>query len=721
MATFTSVDYDPFAAPQQAPADTGSGPLRVTVKPQRKFTPVDYDPFAQPNQPSQPNQPVQAPNPVFAETEEDVRRLEQQMQPQVEPPSQWRSGGLGALQGMTFNFGDELAGGVNAGIDYITGQAPNGIGQAYEARLASARRQIAEAEKANPGTFLAGQVGGGIATLPFTPVRAGVAGGMATGAMYGALSGAGAGEGLAGRAAGAGIGAGVGGAVGAAVPVVIGGVTAAARGISNAASNGTAIARGIMSPETEAARRIENAISRDASSLYGKNMDAAGLARAQQGGQPVRVVDMGGETTRALARSSANTSPEGRQVLEKTAQDRFQTQGARAVEFVQKLIGTVGDAGARLISLQAAARAANRARYARPYAEGASGVWDSTLARMASAPAMVKAIRDATRRSANKAAADGFKPVLNPFVVGADDTIAMKAGMSPSLEFWDVVKQNLDDQIEAAARAGEKGERAILIELRNAMRDHLDNLIPSYAAARKGAAAAFGAEDALEAGQKFVSSSMSNHDARRQLAKMSKPERALFAEGFASELIEKINATSDKRNVINQIWSTPRARERIYMALGKERGDQVEAFVRVENIMDMLRTALGNSTTVRQMTEAGMAGGAVSYYQGEFSLENMMIGGLMAQAFRRGTAKIDEKVARKVAEMLASDDPAMVQRAAAMVAKNKPLMQVVKDTEDRLTKALSAPINDNVAQPVAQALVPGMRSAASAPEQQREP
>lgn len=715
MASFVAVDHDPFA-----PAgDTGSGPLVVTVAPNRrasgKLVPVDHDPFS--------GAALDLPGVKVAETEADVQRLEAEMAPPAHPaPSQGKSALYGGFQAATFNTGDEIASGLNAGIDYLTGQAPDGIGAAYDKRLADARRQMAEAEQANPGSFLGGQIAGGIATIPFTPFRAGVAGGLATGALYGGLSGAGAGEGVGGRLAGAGVGAAVGGAVGAAAPIVISGIGSAARGAGNAISNATGIVRGALNPEAEAGRRVVGALARDAK-IGGSQLDDAGLAAAQAAGQPVRVADMGGETTRALARSAANTSPEGKAALGKMTSDRFETQGNRVIEFVQRLAGTKGDAGARREGLQAAAKAANKGAYGRAYAEGASGVWDATLQRLAQAPAVLKEIRDAVRRSANKAASQGFRPVQNPFVE-TQAGLAMKPGMSPSLQFWDVVKQGLDDQIEALGRAGAKSERADLIALRNSLRQHLDDLVPSYSAARRGAAAAFEAEDALEAGGKFISSSMSNHDARRALAKMTGPERALFGEGFAAALIEQVSKTGDRRNVINQIWGTARARERIEIALGKDKAAELEMFVRVENIMDMLRGAVsGNSTTVQQLAAMGLAGGATySGFKGDASASNFAVGAAIGALLKRGSMKIDGNVAQRVAEMLASENPEMVRKAAAIVAKSKTFSEGIREAEDRVTKVISSAANENVARPLEVTVRPlvGMRSGAAAEEDSGE-
>lgn len=625
-------------------------------------------------------------------------------------PSRLRSGLMGAAQGVTFNFADEIAAGLNAGVDYVTGQAPDGIVDAYNRRAKDIRGQFAEAEKENPGTFLAGQIGGGIATIPFTPVKAGIAGGAATGALYGALSGAGAGEGVGGTIAGVGTGAAVGGALGAAVPAAIGGAKALYGKAREAAGGATGMVRGAISPESEAARRVQAALARDAS-LGGNQLDDAAVAAAQNAGQPVRVADMGGETTRALARSSANTSPEGRQIIQSVTDERFSTQNPRTVEFVQKLVGTSGDAGATRESLQAAARVANRAAYGRAYAQGAANVWDDTLAQFAQAPAVQAEIRDATRRSANKAASQGFKPAANPFVINEAGDIVMKPGVTPSLQFWDVVKQGLDDQVDALIRKGAKGEANDIRALRDGLRQHLDDIVPDYGVARRGAAAAFDAEDALEAGQKFVTSNIANNDARRAFAKMSEPERKLFAEGFASDLIEKINKTGDRRNVINQIWGTPRARERIEIAMGKEKAKEFEAFVNIETTMDMLRSAVsGNSTTARQLAEIGLAGGGAAFsYNGDPETGMKM---MLVAALSRGQRAIDARVAQKVAEMLVSDNPDMVRKAAAMAAKNPTMLQAIKSANDYMTKAISPAVNENVARPLEVTVRPyvGMRS-----------
>ncbi|MCK1465776.1 hypothetical protein IVB34_47710 [Bradyrhizobium sp. 2] len=92
---------------------------------------------------------------------------------------------------------------------------------------------------------------------------------------------------------------------------------------------------------------------------------------------------------------------------------------------------------------------------------------------------------------------------------------------------------------------------------------------------------------------------------------MTPQERQLFQDGFVSRFVETLNQVGDRRNILNQIASSPAAREKLNVALGPQRAAELEAGLRVEGIMDLARNAVqGNSTTARQLAELGLAGGA---------------------------------------------------------------------------------------------------------------
>jgi hypothetical protein len=113
------------------------------------------------------------------------------------PPTMVDSGIRGARQGATFNFGDELAAisaaspipgknpdvpDVSFGPDLIAGGARllgekiapsifgTGGGEAYDETKARERARNEEAQRVNPGSYLTGEFGGALATLPVTPM-----------------------------------------------------------------------------------------------------------------------------------------------------------------------------------------------------------------------------------------------------------------------------------------------------------------------------------------------------------------------------------------------------------------------------------------------------------------------------------------------------------------------------------------------------------------------
>ncbi len=168
---------------------------------------------------------------------------------------------------------------------------------------------------------------------------------------------------------------------------------------------------------------------------------------------------------------------------------------------------------------------------------------------------------------------------------------------------------------------------------------------------------------------------------------MSATERQLFQDGFVSRFVETLNATGDRRNVLNQIASSPAAREKLYMVLGRNRAQELEAGLRVEGVMDMARTAVqGNSTTARQLAELGLAGGAggLGTY-GTYNLDPaQMTTAAVMGALLAGRRGIDQRVAQHVARMLTSNDPDVLARGIRAVARNERLMDALRTADRRL-------------------------------------
>lgn len=570
------------------------------------------------------------------------------------------------------------------------------FGERYSDNLMRERAMDDADRLQNPYARLGGQVVGLPATAMLMPA-VNVAGGAglaaqtanaaATGAAYGGLSGAVENDGgLAEKMKAAGIGAAAGAGLGAAAPSVIRGVGAGAGMLSSAMQPVTSALRGLAAPEGEAIRRVSAAMQRD-----GVQNPAAALAEMQGTGAPAIAADVGGETVRALSRSAANNSPEAREALTRVAQERFYGQGDRMAD----KIGSLGpaSAGKTVDEIQAAARAASKPAYAKAYQEGGLGVWNERLAELSQAPAIQEAIKSVVKTGANKTVIDGMPPVKNPFAVDESGMYRILADRKtgnvayPNLQFWDYVQRDLRGKMDVAYRQGNKDLGNDFRDLRSAILKEADTAVPSFASARQGAAKAFAAEDAMEAGQKFVTSKMKNEDAQKALMRMSAQDRELFAEGFRSDLIAKVRETADRRDVVNAIFGTEGARQRVRIALGPTQSREIEATLRAENAMDMLRGALGNSTTARQLVEMGLAGGAgagIGYYQGGGG--GAVAGALLGAGARKGKLLAENRTANEVGKILASGDAQKIGTLIKTAGKHDSMLRAIKSFEDQVAK-----------------------------------
>lgn len=588
----------------------------------------------------------------------------------------------------------------------VTGDSRGPVEKSYEQARDVARGVQKAAREQQPGYFLGGQLAGGfispgLAAAKGATVGARAARAASAGAIQGGLYGVGSGETAEDRALGGVTGAALGGTVGAAASPLMdaagiglqkaGGFIKSAYDALRAEINPTV---GKQIVNDEASKRIVLAQVKDIENR-GPAWAPEEATAASQAGIPRTIADTGGENMMALARSAANQSPSARETLTNLAQERFAGQSRRAADLIRTMTGG-RDAGAILEDLQAQARATNRPAYAKAYSDGSNGIWSPELERLAGSPAVRQAAIEASNSGQNRAIADGFG-AFNPGLQVTDDgrlIINGRGGVPtyPDMQFWDYTYRNLRDAGDAAFRGGRGSEGSALKTLSKQLRDELDSQVPSYQTARQGASAAFGAEDALEAGQKFVTAKGQNGDYARAMTKFNPAEKELFARGFASELSDRILELRDNQDVIKQAFLTsPASKQRINMALGSDRATQLEAYLRAEGLADRLRTSLGNSTTVRQFAEMGLAGAGTltlghGALEGEWDTKHLLTAGLLlgAAGFRHSTQKLDSSIASRIGEMLASSDPAVLHRGVQIVAKSQKLMGALRTAGDRI-------------------------------------
>lgn len=638
------------------------------------------------------NEPVSAPN-AGRSRFDDVGRGEAALR--------------GAGQGVTFNFGDELTGASAAsgitsqhplaraaapvvGMGRLGYEALAGEGDAtkrYQEAVERERELTKQAREQQPGAYTAGEIGGAVAIPAGGLLRASTLFGRAlrgagVGAGFGAISGAGEGETLPERVTKSATGGLVGAGVGAvAPPLVEGAVRAAGAAISTPVN----LIRGALNPQGAAEKAVGRAL------LEAGQADPTAVNRLTAGSlgpdSPAIAMDVLGQPGRNLARSASNLSGAAGDVLNQTLNPRLEQQVPRVTGWLRATFH-YPDVGAQQQAIDAVEKTVNKGLYRRAYTQGDKGVWSSELERLTSSPDIVAAMREAATKGKSRAVAEGFGGFNPGVTVDNGGIVTFQRGPTgqptyPNLQFWDYTKRALGDAESAAGRAGRKDEADYLGQLRRALVSELDQIVPAYSQARSGASKFFKAEHALEAGQKYVNENFANAETRRVLAGMSQTERQLFQDGFVSRLVETLGNIPDRADIVRRIYNTPNAKEKIVIALGPQRAAELEAMLRVENIMQQgLRAVQGNSTTALQIGMMGLAGATGGGFLG-FDPTASGISTALATAGKKG---IDARVANRIAELLTSNDPAALRKGAQMFASNKRLMEVLRALDSGAAK-----------------------------------
>ncbi len=129
-------------------------------------------------------------------------------------PSKLESAAGGLTQGLSLNFGDEISAGLGTAKDVLlTDKTLGDAGALYDEKVKAERQRLEELQKANPLSYGAGNVAGGVATAAVAPIGAGMSLAKA-GATAGAVAGFGHGEGLQDSLVQGGLGAATGAAAG---------------------------------------------------------------------------------------------------------------------------------------------------------------------------------------------------------------------------------------------------------------------------------------------------------------------------------------------------------------------------------------------------------------------------------------------------------------------------------------------------------------------------
>lgn len=532
----------------------------------------------------------------------------------------------GAVQGATFEFGDEISAGARA----LMALAPGGVtpGEQFEESVEEIRAKNEAARVAFPVASAVGTVvGAGGVTLAggaaLTAARGAATGGRiglgrlaALGAAEGAVVGAGAAEGVVERIRPA--------ATGAAVGAVAAPLVAGAGRLAGAAGSRALDITGLR-PSREAAGVVGRTVGRIIDPI--EERAEQGLAATLPEGQALAdAVDRLSETTRPLtimdidrnvaARARALTAVEGRakEEIPEFLAERVKGQGARVIDDAFALTGAATEEASvfeTLKTITTRQRAVAQATYDEAFQHtiprgllaDIEGVGD-----ILSDPIW----RKAYDRGVTIAAREGkdLAPLATVLAEGAGTVGPQQI----PVEGFDFMKQAVDDVVTKLRRKGANNEARILgNQVRRVLRA-VDNEVPSYGRARALFAGDEKLKEALALGQQLFN--LEPAEARAILAELGQSEREMFVRGGLlkmSEFIERPRAGADIASR-RPLFDAPRDVERMRLLFPTDeafatfqRGVVDEATIAHQN-----RFVTGQSATAEKLIEfAQFAGGDV--------------------------------------------------------------------------------------------------------------
>jgi len=544
-----------------------------------------------------------------------------------------------AMQGATFNLGDEIAAGATA-LGSKVGLLDKGI--KYDRALDTIRQMQGNFQKEHGGRALVSTIAGAIPTaiatapaaLAAMPARlaqgatigARLGQGAVMGAEYGAAAGFGQGEGgAANRLSSAGTGA----TVGAATGIAGQGVAEVAKPLARYGLEGlrqTREALGYGSPSNMANRAIISAANR-----AGITPDEM-LARMQQSQVPLSMADVGGIPMQRLARAVVTQEGPGSERAVSALTERQAGRGDRLVNAFRQYVSPMDDATQTIDDI-IKARAAQGAPDYQAAMEMAPQ-WTSGLERMAKDPLIQRGLargREIMRIEAN-ARGTTFDP--NDYILNSERRISSGYGMPkemqrnmlevPNMRALQAAKIGLDDILEGyrdpvTQRLNLDQRGRAINELRRSFLNELEKVNPAYAEANRNWGAATDLKNAVDRGRSFLRGDIDLNE--RAIASLTPSEKAMFRVGAARELRRQVETTRGTNDALRKFFGTTEQTRRLRALF-----DSNEDFMNFQKVLldEQLAqrtegTMLGGSQTANKQQELGMLAGA---YQAPTSASN---------------------------------------------------------------------------------------------------
>ena len=550
--------------------------------------------------------------------------------------------GIGATDGASFGFADNILGSMGAIGAGLQGQDP---AAAYDSNVAAARRDSAQARDTQPLAYGAGQIGGGTATslaaFPSTAGGSALMSGakmMGYGAAEGAMFGAGNADGVD-VAQNAAKGAALGGGLGIAAPAVGVGLRGAGRMVADPIAGGIQAATNTASP-ARAARPLGRAMQRS-----GMSADdvARATSQAQSDGQGMfTVADALGQPGQRAMSGVARTPGAARKELSEFLDSRQQGQSERVSQFLTDSMGT------RATSKQT--------RAALKDARGAQADINYPAARAGAGPVDVRSSLDVIDAriggmQGSGVTGDGIDGTLSRF----RDRLAAQPGpdgVSRELSDFDRVlgvKQDLQDEIKKAVRAGETNKARELGALEAELDSALEASSTGYRQANDSFRNASRTIDAVDAGEDAYRPRNRPGDVVPQYQALpgrqpgqapgtdlvpfgNAPQdlgdqRAAFRAGYSDPMLAKVESAAPGVNVARDLQSPKRTAELGAMSGNPQQlGRQVD---RENTMFETRRQAVGGSQTADNLADqqdvSGNAGILANLFAGRLGQAGMQV------------------------------------------------------------------------------------------------
>lgn len=172
------------------------------------------------------------------------------------------------------------------------------------------------------------------------------------------------------------------------------------------------------------------------------------------------------------------------------------------------------------------------------------------------------------------------------------------------LRTLDYVKKALDDQYQAAVRAGEVSNSRAILGLKRGLVDQLDKLDKTglYAKARKTAGDYLSSKKAMESGVNYKKIDASL--IQRQIAEMSPAEKDAFKVGVVKSIRDDIDNITEGGNVYQRVFGKPERQKQLKAILGNDYLKLEKDLLAEDRIYKIRNEVLANSSTASKQKAA---------------------------------------------------------------------------------------------------------------------